>query len=116
MLKIKKKSIHWWECVWAHIEFPRKVNSKFSAWYSIQKTSQVWEAGKIAQRFFWDLYKIKTSKISKAVSFKVLIMSNLLTTLVTCCKYDIFWKEEVSTKKNGLDNKISYPKAIPNSS
>lgn len=63
-------------CMSPHRIF-EKVNSKFSVWYSIEKTSQVWEAGRSVQRFF---INNKLLKYPKMVPSKVLLMSDLLTT------------------------------------
>ena len=54
-----------------------KVNSKISIWYSIEKTIQMWEAGRSVQRFFINKRLLKYPKMLPS---KVLIMSDLLTT------------------------------------
>ena len=66
-----------------------KINSKFSTWDSTEKKSQMWEAGKLSQilRFFINERLFKNSKLLLS---KVVITSNLLTTLVTRYKYDSF--------------------------
>ena len=63
-------------CMSPHRIF-EKVNSKFSVLYSIEKTSQVWEAGRSVQRFF---INNRLLKYPKMLPSEVLIMSDLLTT------------------------------------
>lgn len=47
---------------------------------------------------------------------EVLIMCNLLTILVICYKYDSFVETGSFGQKNGLDNKVSSPKLLLDSS